>query len=92
MGLALPTFLATATAALPPARAATGSAVVNADRQIGTVLGVAAIVTALAAGGDTGFDRAWWIVVALAAVTVIAALRITPRAAVSTTVGQERVR
>ncbi|MGW0627077.1 hypothetical protein [Streptomyces sp. NPDC002758] len=41
VGLALPTILAAATADLPPHRAATGSAVVNMSRQIGTALGVA---------------------------------------------------
>ncbi len=40
VGLALPTILASATADLPPARASTGSAVVNMSRQVSSVLGV----------------------------------------------------
>ncbi|MBH0121048.1 MFS transporter [Rhodococcus sp. CX] len=92
VGLALPTILAAATAVLPPAQAATGSAVVNAARQIGTVLGVAATVTALSAGGIAGFHRAWWVVAAIAVLTAVAALRITSPAAVSAPIDQEPVR
>ncbi|WP_435060859.1 MFS transporter [Amycolatopsis thermoflava] len=44
IGLALPTLMAAATAGLPPAQAATGSAVVNTGRQLGYVLGVAVLV------------------------------------------------
>jgi len=44
VGLALPTILSAATTDLPPARAATGSAIVNMSRQVGTVLGVGVLV------------------------------------------------
>ncbi|WP_435581776.1 MFS transporter [Amycolatopsis thermoflava] len=47
IGLALPTLMAAATAGLPPAQAATGSAVVNTGRQLGYVLGVAVLVAVL---------------------------------------------
>ncbi|WP_435121085.1 MFS transporter [Amycolatopsis thermoflava] len=47
IGLALPTLMAVATASLPPAQAATGSAVVNTGRQLGYVLGVAVLVAVL---------------------------------------------
>ncbi|WP_209440751.1 DHA2 family efflux MFS transporter permease subunit [Amycolatopsis thermoflava] len=47
IGLALPTLMAAATASLPPAQAATGSAVVNTGRQLGYVLGVAVLVAVL---------------------------------------------
>lgn len=86
VGLALPAILSSATADLPAARAATGSAVVNMSRQIGTVLGVSLVVAIV--GSPVGYDAAhsafqhsWW---ALAAVAVLAALcapAMTPRTA-----------
>ncbi|MCL2534491.1 MAG: MFS transporter [Nocardiaceae bacterium] len=76
VGLALPTILATAAATLPPTQGATGSAVVNTSRQIGTVLGVAVLVATLAASGATA---GWWVVVAFAAVAVVAAPAMSPR-------------
>jgi EmrB/QacA subfamily drug resistance transporter len=49
VGLTLPTVLASATVALPPALRATGSGLVNMARQVGTALGVSVLVAVLAA-------------------------------------------
>ena len=68
VGLALPTILATAAATLPPALGATGSAVVNTARQLGSVLGIAILVALLA---SSGFTAAWWAVAALAPVGAV---------------------
>ena len=87
VGLALPTMLASATAQLSPARSATGSAVVNMGRQVGTVLGVSVLVAVLASptGDPTeAFRRAWWVIAAIAALSALAALGLTPRRAAGT--------
>lgn len=47
---------------LSPDRAATGSAVLNMSRQVGSAIGVAVLVALTAAGvGGAGFERAWWV-------------------------------
>ncbi|TCO62118.1 MFS transporter [Actinocrispum wychmicini] len=85
VGFALPNMLASATVDLPPARAATGSAVINASRQLGYVFGVAmlvAILGKLIASDDqalTVFTWAWWAIAAVALVGAAAALGITPK-------------
>ena len=50
VGLTLPIFTAAATAELPPTRFSTGAAVVTMGRQLGTALGVAAVVVIVGAG------------------------------------------
>lgn len=76
VGFALPTILSSGTADLPPAQSATGSAVINMNRQIGTVLGVSILIAIL--GSPLGFDQAHhvfrlaWATIAGAAVAAAA--------------------
>ena len=64
VGLTMPTFMATGTAALPPHALATGSAVINMLRQVGLAVGVAVLIALLGStarfGDPTGdFQRGW---------------------------------
>ncbi|HWU31434.1 MAG TPA: hypothetical protein VN108_01100, partial [Marmoricola sp.] len=90
VGFALPNILSSATADLPAAQAATGSAVVNMSRQIGTVLGVSLVVAVLGspmsyAAADDVFVKAWWLLAGAAALAAITAIRMTPAGEVSAT-------
>ncbi len=70
VGLALPTLLSSATVDLPAARAATGSAVINMSRQVGTALGVSILVAIVGhpigyLAAHTAFVHGWWTWVAI---------------------------
>lgn len=78
-GLAVPTITGLATMDLPATASATGSAVLQMARQLGSVLGTSVLVavlgTAAATGTATSFLRAWWICVGCyAAAAAVAAL------------------
>jgi MFS family permease len=79
VGLTMPTFIASAAAALPPHLFATGSAVVNMIRQIGLAVGVALLVAVLGspdspAGRLHAFQHAWLVAAGVSVAGVIPAL------------------
>ena len=67
VGLALGTMIATGVTSLPRSRTATGSAMVNADRQIAAAVGVAILVTLIGVRvqpDSVGHFRTAWFVAA----------------------------
>jgi EmrB/QacA subfamily drug resistance transporter len=78
VGLTFPTLSSAAAASLPPARFATGSAIVGMTRQVGAVLGIALLVVVLGAPdrGDpvAAFDHAWAFMLAGGLATAATAL------------------
>jgi EmrB/QacA subfamily drug resistance transporter len=80
VGLTIPTLLASATSGLPPARTATGSAVVNMSRQVGMALGVSLMVAlvgdAVGEAMQAAFGRVWLAAAVLALCGVPLCLRV----------------
>lgn len=76
VGLVNPALAGAATAQLPPARLATGSAVLTMSRQLGSALGVALLVAVIGTPSPAevvdAFDDAWWMMVAAAAASALA--------------------
>ena len=84
VGLAFPTLFGAATADLPPARMATGSALITMSRQVGAVLGVSLLVAVLGqpgsyAAAERAFTDGWWLCAAAALLGAVTALGMTPR-------------
>jgi EmrB/QacA subfamily drug resistance transporter len=84
VGLALPTLFASAASALPPARFATGSAVINMARQIGFAVGVAVFVAVIGAPDTAsarlvGFQHGWLVIAGTAIAAAIAGLALNVR-------------
>ncbi len=82
IGLVQPVMTAVAATSVPPTRFATGGAVLNVARQIGTALGIALVIAIL--GGTPhfgGFDGAWWLTIGAAVLAAIASLWISRPAA-----------
>jgi MFS family permease len=73
VGLVNPSLTGAATAALPPARLATGAAVLTMGRQVGSALGVAVLVALLGAPSlAADFGGAWTLMIAAAAAAGLA--------------------
>ena len=88
VGLAFPTLFATAASALPPARFATGAAVINMARQIGFAVGVAVFVAVIGAPNTAsarlvGFQHGWLVIAGTAAGAAFVALALNVRRAVA---------
>jgi hypothetical protein len=78
VGLALGTMIATAVTSLPGPRSATGSAMVNADRQIAAAVGVAILVSLIGVRVQPHsiehFRTAWFVAAMLSVGTALIAV------------------
>ncbi|MGE4178001.1 MAG: DHA2 family efflux MFS transporter permease subunit [Thermoleophilia bacterium] len=81
VALTFPVLAGAAVAGLPPARAATGSALFTMSRQIGGVVGIASVVAVLAAAGTGlgGFQAGWAFIGAAAIAAGLVALALPGR-------------
>ena len=82
VGMVLPTIAAAVAASVPPARFATGIAVMTTARQIGAVIGIALLVAVLGTP-DTAdpipdFTDAWWLLIGLMLAAAATAVAIGP--------------
>jgi len=82
VGFVNPSLAGAATAQLPPARLATGSAVLTMARQLGSALGVALVVAVLGTPSPSevvdAFDSCWWLMVGAAAGSAVAFAAVGP--------------
>jgi hypothetical protein len=81
VGFMLPTLTGAGASELPPARFATGVAVITMGRQVGAAIGIAILVAVLDDRTAAGFHDAWLISAGAAAATgaLLAALGPRPR-------------
>jgi hypothetical protein len=96
VGLVLPSFTIAGSAALPPARLATGIGAQTMFRQIGASLGVAAFVAILGTPRGSAvldaFNHTRWFMIASAATAALALLALpSPRRAAQAAAGHVRV-
>jgi hypothetical protein len=95
VGLALGTLIAAGVTSLPGHRSATGSAMVNAGRQVAAAVGVAILVSLLGsrlAGADmVSFRQAWVVAAALSGLAGALALAL-PRPVPEAVAGASRSR
>ena len=77
VGLALGTMIATGVTSLPGPRSATGSAMVNADRQVASAVGVAILVSLIGVrvqpASIGNFRTAWFVAAMLSVATALIA-------------------
>jgi EmrB/QacA subfamily drug resistance transporter len=82
VGFVNPSLAAAATAQLPPARLATGSAVLTMSRQFGSALGVALLVAVLGTPAPAeivdAFKDVWWMMVGAGALSAVAFAAVGP--------------
>ncbi|WP_460461510.1 MFS transporter, partial [Angustibacter peucedani] len=80
VGLALGTLMAAGTTSLPAASAATGSALLNASRQVASGVGVAVLVTVLTAwhppAAVDAYRAAWWAAAGLSLLAAVGGLAV----------------
>lgn len=82
VGMVLPTIAGVVAASVPPARFATGIAVMTTARQIGAVIGVALLVAVLGtpdpADPIPAFKDAWWLLIGLMLAAAASSIAIGP--------------